>query len=66
MIEVQCYRYPDRATATEHGCRLINATERAFFQLTVSSSCEHVLESKKATDNDETFTSQPYVPTPRR
>ena len=29
--------------------RLINATERAFFQRTVRSSCEHVFESKKAT-----------------
>ena len=51
MIEVQCYRYPDRATPTEHGCRLINATERACFQLMLSSSCEHVLESKKATES---------------
>ena len=39
------------ATATEHGCRLINATERACFQLTFGSSCEHMLESKKATES---------------
>ena len=39
------------ATATEHGCRLINATERAFFQLTLGFSCEHMLESKKATES---------------
>ena len=31
--------------------RLINATERAFFQLMLGSSCEHVLESKKATES---------------
>ena len=31
--------------------RLINATERAFFQLTLGSSCEHVLEGKKATES---------------
>ena len=37
--------------ATEHGCRLINATERAFFQLTLGSSCAHVLQSKKATES---------------
>ena len=31
--------------------RLINATERAFLQRTVRSSCEHVFESKKATES---------------
>ena len=29
----------------------VNATEHAFLQLTLDSSCEHVLESKKAAES---------------
>ena len=38
--------------ATEHATSAHDtATERAFFQLTLGSSCEHVLESKKSTES---------------
>ena len=59
LTRVRAAAHPMSATAAlqaimskdERSRDISNATERACFQLTFGSSCEHMLESKKATES---------------